>query len=87
MTEDVDLNRNLDKVLSSVDLIYRARYRAAREFLKRLVRQDIRVIEGTASVPVEGHLFQYRIQRVVNIYPPVSVARELIGVLSNVIDS
>ena len=87
VTEDVELNMQLEKALSSVDLVYRARYRAARELLKQLVRQDIRVSEGTASVQVEGHRIQYSIQRVLNIDPPVQISRELIGILSNVIGS
>ena len=87
VTEDVELNMQLEKALSSVDLVYRARYRAARELLKQLVRQDIRVSEGTASVQVEGHRIQYSIQRVLNIDPPVQISRELIGILSNVTGS
>ena len=67
VTDDMELNSQLEKVLSSVDLVYRARQRAARELLKHLVRQDIRVSEGTASVQMEGHLIHYSIQKVVDI--------------------
>ena len=87
VTEDVELNMHLGKALSAVDLVYRARYRAARELLKQLVRQDIRVSEGTASVQMEGHRIQYSIQRVLNIDPPAQISRELIGVLSNITSS
>ena len=86
-TGDMELNLQLKNVLSSVDLVYRARYRAAGELLKHLVRQDIRVSEGTASVQVEGHRIHYSILRVLNIDPPVRISRELVGVLSNVTGS
>ena len=87
VTGDTELNHHLQHALSSVDLVYRARYRAARELLKQLVQQDIRISEGTASVQVEGHRIHYSIQRVLNIDPPVGVSRELVGVLNNVTGS
>ena len=87
VTGDMELSHQIEKVLSSVDLVYRARYQAARELLKQLVRQDIRVREGTASVQVEDHRIHYSIQRVLNIDPPVQISREHIGLLSNVTGS
>ena len=87
VTGDIELSPQIEKVLSSVDLVYRARYQAARELLKQLIRQDIRVSEGTASVQVEDHRIHYSIQRVLNIDPPVQISREHIGLLSNVTGS
>ena len=87
VTDDIELTSQLGKVLSSVDLVYRSRHRAARELLKQLVRQDICVSEGTASVQMEGHRIHYSIQKVLGIEPPVQISREGIGVLSNVTGS
>ncbi len=87
VTEDVELNMYVEKVLSSVDLIYRARHRAAKELLKQLIKQNVRVNEGTATVQLEGHQIRYTIQRVQNIDPPVQVSRDLIGLVSSLTGS
>ena len=84
VTGDEELHSRLDDVFASIDLVYRARVRAARELLRQVARQQIKVDEGSASVELAGREIQYRILRAVSIDPPTAISSEQVGVLRNI---
>jgi hypothetical protein len=86
VTANEELGSSAGEVRSAIDLMYRARGKAAAEILKQMAGQKIELNEGTASVRVEGHEILYRLQRVLTIDPPTDVSQDAIGVLNNITD-
>ena len=86
VTAHDELGSCQDEVRSAIDLVKRARWKAAGEILKQLASRDIEFSEGTASVRIEGHQIHYRIHRVLTIDPPTEVPQDEIGVLKNITD-
>ena len=86
VTGHKELESRADDVRSAIDLVYRARGKAAGEILKQLARRDIELSEGSASVRIEGHEIQYRLHRVLSIDQPTDVPQDEIGILKNITD-
>jgi len=84
ITENEELSTNNNEVCQAIDLIYRARARAANDLLKHLSDRTIDVEEGEVTVQIRGHTIHYRILRVSNIDPEIEVSKDIIGVLKNV---
>ncbi len=80
-THDIDLEKNLKLVLSSIDQIYRARRRAAGKVVEQLLQGDIDHEEGMISLKHDSQEIIYRMLRVKSVDPPVEVVDDKIGVL------
>ena len=86
VTGDEELSAHMEDVNSAIDLVYRARTRAAHELLRQLLKKKIRLHEGIATVEIEGHEVRYLLLQVLMIDPPIEVFQDEIGVLKNVSD-
>ena len=84
VTGHKELDSRADEVRSAIDIVYRARGKAAGEILRQLARRDIELSEGTASVQIEGHEIQYHLNRVLSIDEPINVPQDEIGILKNI---
>ena len=79
VTQDEELLRSLEKVLSDVDLIYRARTEAAAEIVKEIFSGDIDLNAEILEFNVSGNMLRYELHRVKSVEGQSLVPIELVG--------
>lgn len=81
VTRDERLKAQMENVLSSVDLIYRARREAAARLVQQLVHASLPDEKGVLSVEIEGHSVQYKVLRVRSIDEARDYPHDTVGLL------
>lgn len=82
LTEDNELKSRESEVLQAVDLLYRARTRAAEAIIGQLFSGEIDLAQPTLTFSIEDKQIQYALHRIRRIGDICSVPADMIGKLS-----
>ena len=87
LTSDPELVANLPKVLQAIDLIYRARAKAAESIVAELFAGDIDLDAPELSIEHGGSVVRYALHRVQSVGDICDVPHEVIGRLRTLVSS
>ena len=79
LTGNAELKANSGRVLQSIDLIYRARVRAAEAIVTELSSGQLSIDAEDISFQIEGRTVQYKLHRIASVAGVQEVPLELIG--------